>query len=63
MEILSSFDFVDGKPQGDYVKTIKSAITGKEGGLAMKFAAHVIKEAATEGKEKAFALEMGFDEN
>jgi hypothetical protein len=51
LEILSTFEFNNNQIQGDYVAKIRDAIKGKEGGLAMKFCAFVVKEAETVGKD------------
>jgi len=62
LEILSTFEFKDNQIQGDYIAKVRDTIKGKEGGLAMKFCAFVVKEAETVGKDQAFALKMAFDE-
>ena len=62
IEILGTFEFNDGKIQGDYISKIRTEIKGKEGGLALKFAAHIAGEAEVHGKDKAFSLKVPFDE-
>lgn len=51
LEILNTFDFKENQIQGDYIGKIRDTIKGKEGGLALKFCAFVVKEAETVGKE------------
>ena len=55
LEILSTFDFKENQIQGDYIAKIRDTIKGKEGGLALKFCAFVVKEAEAVGKDQAFA--------
>ncbi len=54
LEILSTFEFEENQIQGDYISKIRDTIKGKEGGLALKFCALVVKEAETVGKDQAF---------
>jgi hypothetical protein len=51
LDILTTFEFVDNVIQGDYIVQIREQIKGKEQVVALKFAAHVCKEAETIGKE------------
>jgi hypothetical protein len=63
LEILNGFDFVDNTIQGnEYIAKIRDEVKGKEGGLAMKFAAFVLDEGKTVGKEQALQLKVPFDE-
>lgn len=65
LEILSAQQWTDGKNivGQEYIGQVRSAITNKkEQGVAMKFAAFVIKEASEVGKEEALMQSMPFDE-
>jgi len=54
LEILNTFEFVDDVIQSnEYINVIRNEVKGKEGGLAMKFAAFVLEEAKTLGKDMA----------
>lgn len=63
LEILSSYEFVDNVIQtNEYIAKIREEVKGKEGGLAMKFAAFVLEEGKNVGKEQALQLKVPFDE-
>ncbi len=52
LQILNSYEFVDNTIQGnEYIAKIREEVKGKEGGLAMKFAAFVLEEGKNVGKE------------
>jgi len=60
---LNSYEFVDNLIQGnEYIAKIREEVKGKEGGLAMKFAAFVLEEGKNVGKEQALQLKVPFDE-
>lgn len=66
LEILATFEWdAENKIVGGgnaYVNAIKEKIPGPKGGLAMKFAAFVTKEATVVGKESALELKTPFNE-
>ena len=62
LSILNQMTFVDDEIQGDYIKAIGAEIKGKENGLAMKFCAHVLKQAKEHGRDSALAMSIPFDE-
>lgn len=63
LEILAKLQWEGDKLVGNaYVNAIKEQITGPKAGLAMKFAAFVIKEAPSVGKESALELKTPFNE-
>ena len=62
LETLNSFDFVDNKIQGNYINAVKEKVTGPKQGMALKFAAHLAKEAEVVGKDQALEIQMPFNE-
>ena len=66
LEILGTFEWdAENKIAGGgnaYVNAIKEKIPGPKGGLAMKFAAFVVKEATVSGKDSALELKTPFNE-
>jgi hypothetical protein len=66
LEILATFEWdSENKLVGGgnaYVSAIKEKIPGPKGGLAMKFAAFVTKEAQVVGRESALELKTPFNE-
>jgi len=66
LEILQTFEFVDNKCVADK-KVIQQAVAAvitdkKQSGIAMKFVAFCLENAATQGKAKALQIELPFDE-
>lgn len=63
LNIMSSFEFdSNNKIQGEFIKTIKEKITGPKQGLALKFSAHIAKEAEIVGKDAALETKTPFNE-
>jgi hypothetical protein len=66
LEILATFEWdAENKIVGGgnaYVNAIKEKIPGPKAGLAMKFAAFVVKEAGDVGKDSALELKTPFNE-
>ena len=66
LEVLATFEWdAENKIVGGgnaYVNAIKEKIPGPKGGLAMKFAAFVTKEATVSGKESALEVKTPFNE-
>ena len=63
LEILQTFTFDEqNKIQGDFIKIVKDKVTGPKGGMAIKFAAFIVKEAETVGKAAALEVKTPFDE-
>ena len=68
LEILAAFEWdpVEHKiiaGTNAYVNAVKEKITGPKAGLAMKFAAFVVKEATVSGKDSALELKTPFNES
>jgi hypothetical protein len=63
LEILSSFSFDENnKIKGEYIKVIKEKMTGPGAEKNIKFAAFIVKEAESVGKEAALELKTPFVE-
>lgn len=60
---MQGFEFDhENKIQGNFILKIKEMITGPKQGLALKFAAHIAKEAEATGKDAALEIKTPFDE-
>ena len=63
LEILQKYDVNEANElQGDYMTEVRQTIKGKEGGIACKFAAYVVEQVQTIGKEAAMSLTLPWDE-
>jgi hypothetical protein len=63
LEVLQKYDANEaGELQGDYMTEVRQTIKGKEGGIACKFAAFIVEQVQSIGKEAAMSLSMPWDE-